>query len=92
MTTNNIQSVDRGIRDRSDEIEIPHPGSETWVKPAQRILKQEGCSMTSSDLKDLIETTDGSHRQIMRGLETAVKAAQRNAQPPVSSKPKKGRP
>ena len=75
MTTNYIESVDGGIRDRSDEIEMPHPGPDAHIKSKQKILRQEGVSMDKKDLKDLIETTDGSHRQIMRGLEDAVRTA-----------------
>lgn len=79
FTTNNLHKVDPGIVDRCDIIELPAANTEHWFDRARDILEQEGVSMSDAKLKALLETCDGSIRDLVRSLEDAVLKAQREA-------------
>lgn len=57
MTTNNYNTLDKGVRDRSAAFELLHPTPEQWLPRAQAIIAAEGFHV--SDVK------------LLKGLSTA---------------------
>lgn len=79
FTTNELHRVDPGLIDRCDVIELPAANTEHWFARAQEILKQEGVVMSDLKLRALLQTCDGSIRDLMRALEDAVLKDRRHA-------------
>lgn len=57
MTTNSYNTLDKGVRDRSEAFELLHPTSEQWLPRARAIMDQEG-----------LHVSDG---KLLKGLSTA---------------------
>lgn len=72
FTTNNLHRVDPGLVDRCDVVELPAANSQHWFNRARWILNQEGVTMSDAKLRALLNTCDGSIRDLMRALEDAV--------------------
>jgi len=72
FTTNKLFNVDPGLVDRCDVIELPAANTEHWFQRAKHILQQEGVQMSDKKLKDLLNTCDGSIRDLLRALEDAA--------------------
>lgn len=72
FTTNNLHNVDAGLVDRCDTVEMPAANTSKWFDRARWILDQEGVTMSDSKLQALLDTCDGSIRDLMRALEDAV--------------------
>lgn len=72
FTTNKLFNVDPGLVDRCDVIELPAANTEHWLERARWILDQEGAQVSDEKLKALLNTCDGSIRDLMRALEDAA--------------------
>lgn len=72
FTTNKLFNVDPGLVDRCDVIELPAANTEHWFERARWILDQEGAQVSDEKLKALLNTCDGSIRDLMRALEDAA--------------------
>jgi DNA polymerase III delta prime subunit len=72
FTTNKLFNVDPGLVDRCDVIELPAANTEHWLERARWILDQEGAQVSDEKLKALLNTCDGSIRDLMRVLEDAA--------------------
>jgi len=79
FTTNKVHLVDPGLVDRCDVIELPAANTEHWLERARWILDQEGVRMSDKKLKALLNTCDGSIRDLMRALEDAALRYPRSA-------------
>lgn len=66
FTTNNVHSIDGGIRNRCHEINMCAAPAIMWLPLVQRILKDRGVSaMSPATLLPLIEPCNGSVRDIV---------------------------
>lgn len=73
MTTNNINDVDKGVRDRSEKFELLHPSPAQWLGRAKSILASEGHSVADDKLLDVLSTASRANatptiRDMMRIL------------------------
>ena len=72
LTTNHIHALDKGIRDRADEIEIKSLTPNAVFERANNILKAQGIVAEKSYLLRLLSTTSGSWRDVARALDDFV--------------------
>ena len=72
LTTNHIHALDKGIRDRSDEVEIKSLTPNAVFERANNILKAQGIVVEQSFLLRLLSTTSGSWRDVARALDDFV--------------------
>ena len=75
MTTNNVHAVDGPLLDRCDVIEMPAANMGQWIDRAREILTKEGVSITDEQLCGLLQTCNGSIRDLLRALEDYMLAA-----------------
>lgn len=71
FTTNKLHVLDPGLVDRCDVVELPAANTSQWFNRARWILDQEGVTMSDAKLQALLDTCDGSIRDLMRALEDA---------------------
>lgn len=81
MTTNNLDDVDGGIRDRSELFEILHPSPQQWLDRALDIVAAEGCAVTKPQLLHVLTSAQSrgpcaSMREILRELDRLVVSLQ----------------
>ena len=69
LTTNHIHALDKGIRDRADEVEIKSLSPNAVCERASDILKAQGIVVEQSFLLRLLSTTSGSWRDVARALD-----------------------
>ena len=72
LTTNHIHALDRGIRDRADEIEIKNLSPNAIFERANDILKAQGMNVEHGFLLRLLSTTSGSWRDVARALDDFI--------------------
>ena len=72
LTTNHIHALDKGIRDRSDEVEIKSLTPNAVFERANNILKAQGIVVEQSFLLRLLSTTSGSWRDVERALDDFI--------------------
>jgi DNA polymerase III delta prime subunit len=72
FTTNRLDIVEAGLRDRSMKIEMPSANMNQWRGRARWILDQEGVTISDTKLDELLATNDGSIRDLLRMLEDLV--------------------
>lgn len=69
FTTNRLENVDKGIRDRCDCFELEVPSPVDFVSRAQDICRAEGVALRDADLEALLASGTLTVRQYMRALE-----------------------
>lgn len=79
FTANQTASIDAGILNRCDVVEIKPLTSACALAACQRILRSEGVVLSDQVVGDLLDTTDFSWRDILRALEQAVIAYKKRA-------------
>ena len=72
LTTNHIHALDKGIRDRADEVEIKSLSPNAVCERASDILKAQGIVVEQSYLLRLLSTTSGSWRDVARALDDFI--------------------
>lgn len=72
FTTNKLFNVDPGVVDRCDVVELPAANSSDWLERVRWILSQENVEVPEGKLLSLLDTCDGSIRDLMRLLEDIV--------------------
>jgi replication factor C subunit 3/5 len=72
FTTNAIQNVDPGIRDRCDCFELVVPKPSDWAARARSICSAEGIALATGPLTTLLQQTGGSARDYLRAIEKTV--------------------
>ncbi len=72
FTTNKLHNVDAGLVDRCDVVQLPSTTTSHWFNRARKILNSEGVGMSDQKLQALLNTCDGSIRDLMRALEGAT--------------------
>ena len=72
LTTNKLHNVEKGLVDRCDVIELPAINVDQWFDRARWILQQEGVQMPDAKLRELLDTCDGSIRDLLRALKDAA--------------------
>ena len=72
LTTNHIHALDKGIRDRADEVEIKSLSPNAVCERASDILKAQGIVVEQSFLLRLLSTTSGSWRDVARALDDFI--------------------
>lgn len=79
MTTNDISSVDGGIVSRCEEFFMDHPTAEAWVPRMQEICQQEGCSVSSEVILDILPKGPLNARDMLQICERIVLNHQKNS-------------
>lgn len=82
FTTNHLENVDKGIRNRCDCFELDVPEPTTFVGRAHSICAAEGIPVDRATLLSLLTKSGSSVREYMRALEklvVAVRTAQQAA-------------
>jgi len=72
FTTNKLHNVEKGLVDRCDVIELPAVNTDHWFDRARWMLEQEGVRISDAKLKALLDTCDGSIRDLLRTLQDAA--------------------
>ena len=72
LTTNHIHALDKGIKDRADEVEIKSLSPRAVFERANNILKAQGIVVEQSFLLRLLSTTSGSWRDVARALDDFI--------------------
>ena len=72
MTTNNLHNIDLPLTDRCDVIEFPHINAELWEEKIRKWLKQYEVQATYEQIKGIIETNNGTIRDLIRGVEDII--------------------
>jgi replication-associated recombination protein RarA len=75
FTTNDLERIDRGLRDRSMCLHIEPARPHDWLDRAKMILKTEGVSVPDTALLELLHTQLGistSNRKLLEALEQLV--------------------
>jgi replication-associated recombination protein RarA len=72
LTTNHIHALDKGIRDRADEVEIKSLTPNAVFERVNNILKAQGIVVEKSFLLRLLSTTSGSWRDVVRALDDFI--------------------
>ena len=72
MTTNNDHLVDGPLLDRCDVLEMPAANMKQWMFRAREVIESEGVDITDAQLRRLLNTCNGSIRDLMRALEDYV--------------------
>lgn len=72
LTTNHIHALDKGIRDRADEIQIKSLSPSAVFERANDILKAQGIVVEQRYLLRLLSTTSGSWRDVARVLDDFI--------------------
>ncbi len=72
FTTNRLENVDSGIRDRCDCFELEVPSAADFVSRAQVDCKAEGVEVVDADLQSVLAANGKSVRAYMRALEKTV--------------------
>lgn len=71
MTTNSLNKIDGGVRDRCDQRQINHPHAEQWLPRAQAILAAEGVQVPDVSVLRVLSATSTA-RDVLRVLEDLV--------------------
>lgn len=72
FTANQTASIDAGIINRCDVVDIKPLTQDCVLASCQKILVSEGVVLSDAVVADLLDTTDWSWREILRALEDAV--------------------
>lgn len=72
MTTNHIHAVDPPLVDRCDSIEMAAVNGEQWREKARELVSNEGLEISDVALDGIIETSTGSARDLLRGIEDYI--------------------
>lgn len=72
FTANQTASIDAGILNRCDVVEIKPLTQSCVLASCQKLLLSEGVVLSDAIVSDLLDTTDWSWREILRALEDAV--------------------
>ncbi|OIM97779.1 hypothetical protein A9236_00015 [Polynucleobacter sp. QLW-P1DATA-2] len=75
FTTNDLERIDRGLRDRSICLHIEPAKPNDWLERAKMILANEGVSVSDNMLLDVLHTqlqTNTSNRKLLEVLENFV--------------------
>ena len=72
LTTNHIHALDKGIKDRADEVEIKSLSPNAVCERASDILKAQGIVVDQSYLLRLLSTTSGSWSDVARALDDFI--------------------
>lgn len=74
FTTNHPHHVDKGLINRCDQIEVGPLSPETLESRCRFLLERESVELTDAQLLEILETTDGSWRDVKRTLEAVILA------------------
>ena len=84
MTTNNFQDVEVGVRNRCHCIPFNAAPTDRWLPICRRILDDEGIlNVTDQTLLKVIESGNGSARDILDAVVSIVLKAKRMQQTDV---------
>ena len=72
MTTNNIHNIDGPLADRCDVIEFPPIDAEQWRSKIKEWLDEEGIKATKRQIDAIIETSNGTVRDLINGVTDIV--------------------
>lgn len=72
FTTNHLENVDKGIRNRCDCFELAAPDPASFVGRAQAICTAEGIAIDNVELRQLLTQSGSSVREYVRALEKVV--------------------
>jgi DNA polymerase III delta prime subunit len=75
FTTNSYMKIDKGIRDRCDNIQMMPATPQDWLPRVQQILQAESLTISDATALGLITTqlaSDPSNRQLLNKIEAVV--------------------
>lgn len=76
-TTNNPHVLSDAMRNRFDEIKMPHVSNSTLKDRARKMLDNEGVSMDDAAVDALVKTANGNWRDLNAGVKDMVIAHKR---------------
>ena len=82
LTTNNVDQIDGGVRDRCDVFDMLKPQAQHWLPRAQAILQAEQVHRADSAVLNVLAAC-GSVRDIMRALWNLIVEVRGTALAPV---------
>ncbi len=71
-TTNNLHKLPPALADRFDKIEMPAIQPAQFEERVREILAAEGIVISETELKHILETTNGSFRDALSAIEDIV--------------------
>lgn len=81
LTTNHLHRVDGAIQSRCDVVELLCLEPAAMLAASQKILAAEGVSISDEVVLNLISTSQGNWRSLLRKLEDVVHGIQEKMQP-----------
>ena len=75
FTTNSYMKIDKGIRDRCDDIELKPSKPQDWLPRVQQILQAENVRISDASVMSTITSQlaiDSSNRQLLNKIEAVV--------------------
>jgi DNA polymerase III delta prime subunit len=75
FTTNSYMKIDKGIRDRCDDIELKPSNPKDWLPRVQQILQAENVRISMPTVLKIITSqlaSDSSNRQLLNKIEAVV--------------------
>lgn len=75
FTTNSYMKIDKGIRDRCDDIELKPSNPKDWLPRVQQILQAENVTISMPTVLKTITSqlaSDSSNRQLLNKIEAVV--------------------
>ena len=72
MTTNNIHNIDGPLADRCDVIEFPAIDAQQWRSRVEEWLRDEGVAATDEQIDAVIDTNNGTIRDLINGVTDIV--------------------
>jgi len=80
MTTNNIQSVDNGVQNRSILIDFNAAPTSSWLPLTHKVLAAKNVTgISDAKLLVIIDTCNGSARKIINAVESLAARTRRNS-------------
>jgi replication-associated recombination protein RarA len=80
LTTNNISSLDKGMKDRCVLVEMNAAADVAYLPLAQRICSDVGATIDIATLLTIISTCNGSFRNVVLNVTTAARRQVRQRQ------------
>jgi replication-associated recombination protein RarA len=73
LTTNNISSLDKGMKDRCIMVEMNAAADVAYLPLAKRICSDVGVTIADAQLLNIISTCNGSFRNVVLNVSTAAR-------------------
>lgn len=79
LTTNHLHRIDGAIQSRCDVIEMPSLQPDALLNASQKILRAEGVTIRDEVVLDLVSSSCGNWRSLLRLLQDVVEGIQQKS-------------